>query len=56
MYVADFGHSNTSTTLNIYSHALTSIDKVAGDTLDKILFKRKHTFRIQKKKKEEALV
>ena len=50
------GHSNTSTTLNIYSHALTAVDKVAGDTLDKILFKRKHTFRIQRKKKEEAHV
>lgn len=50
------GHSNIGTTLNVYSHALTSVDKVAGNTLDKILFKRKHTFRIQKKKKEDVLV
>ena len=50
------GHSNIGTTLNVYSHALTSVDKVAGNTLDKILFKRKHAFRIQKKKKEDVLV
>lgn len=49
------GHSNIGTTLNVYSHALTSVDKVAGNTLDKILFKRKHKFRIKKKKKEDVL-
>ena len=48
------GHSNTSTTLNIYSHALTAVDKVAGDTLEKILFKRKHKRKIARKKKEVA--
>lgn len=50
------GHSNIGTTLNVYSHALTSVDKVAGNTLDKILFKRKNNkFKIQKKKKEDVL-
>lgn len=33
------GHSNTSTTLNIYSHALKSADKTAADKLENILFK-----------------
>lgn len=50
------GHSNVGTTLNVYSHALASVDKTAGNTLDKILFKRKHTFKIQKKKKEDVIV
>lgn len=49
------GHSNSSTTLNIYSHALTAVDKVAGNTLEKILFKRKHSHKIIRKKKEVAL-
>lgn len=46
------GHSNTSTTLNIYAHAITGVDKQAGDTLDKILLKRKNVHRIKRKKKE----
>lgn len=32
------GHSNTSTTLNIYSHALKSSDKDASDKLSSIMF------------------
>ncbi|URZ14082.1 site-specific integrase [Clostridium felsineum] len=32
------GHSNTSTTLNIYSHALKSADKDAADKLNTIIF------------------
>lgn len=32
------GHSNTSTTLNIYTHALQSADKVAADKLSNIMF------------------
>lgn len=32
------GHSNTSTTLNIYSHALKSADKDAADKIGNILF------------------
>ena len=31
------GHAQTSTTLNIYTHALTSKDKQAADTLDDVL-------------------
>jgi len=46
------GHSNTSTTLNIYAHAITGVDKQAGETLDKILLKRKNVHRIKRKKKE----
>lgn len=47
------GHSNTSTTLNIYAQAITGVDKTAGETLDNILFKRHTVFRIKRKKKEE---
>lgn len=36
---ARLGHSNTSTTLNIYSHALRSADKVAADKIEEIMFK-----------------
>lgn len=32
------GHSNTSTTLNIYSHALKSTDKIAAEKLGNIIF------------------
>ena len=46
------GHSNTSTTLNIYAHAITGVDKQAGETLYKILLKRKNVHRIKRKKKE----
>ena len=35
---ARLGHSNTSTTLNIYSHALKSADKVAADKMEEIMF------------------
>lgn len=35
---ARLGHSNTSTTLNIYSHALKSADKVAAEKIDDIMF------------------
>ncbi len=35
------GHSNTSTTLNIYSHALKSADKTAADKMDEIMFNSK---------------
>ncbi|WP_053955917.1 tyrosine-type recombinase/integrase [Inediibacterium massiliense] len=38
---ARLGHSNTSTTLNIYSHALKSADKVAADRIGDIIFKDK---------------
>jgi integrase len=36
---ARLGHSNTSTTLNIYSHALRSADKVAAEKIEEIMFK-----------------
>lgn len=49
------GHSNTSTTLNIYAQAVTGVDKTAGETLDKILFKRKNAFKIKRKKTEGIL-
>lgn len=49
------GHSNTSTTLNIYAQAITGVDKTAGETLDNILFKRHNVFRIKRKKKEEIV-
>lgn len=32
------GHSNADTTLNVYSHALVDIDRLACDTLEKCLF------------------
>lgn len=35
---ARLGHSNTSTTLNIYSHALQSADEVAAEKMEKIMF------------------
>lgn len=34
---ARLGHSQTSTTLNIYAHALKSLDETASDALDEIL-------------------
>lgn len=33
------GHSNASTTLNIYSHSLKSVDQVAGEKIGDIIFK-----------------
>lgn len=35
---ARLGHSNASTTLNIYSHALKSMDQVASDKIGNIIF------------------
>lgn len=35
---ARIGHSNKSTTLNIYSHALKSADKVAAEKMEEIIF------------------
>ncbi|OHW61416.1 putative prophage phiRv2 integrase [Andreesenia angusta] len=35
---ARLGHSNTSTTLNIYSHALQSMDQIAADKIESIMF------------------
>lgn len=35
------GHSNASTTLNIYSHVLKSADKVAANAIEKVMFKSK---------------
>ena len=35
------GHAQTSTTLNIYSHALAKSDERASDTLDDLIFKPK---------------
>lgn len=35
---ARLGHSNTSTTLNIYSHALKSADEVAAEKMENIMF------------------
>lgn len=35
------GHSNTSTTLNIYSHALKSADKSAAEKMEEIMFSTK---------------
>lgn len=32
------GHSNVDTTLDIYSHALTNIDRLASDTIEKCLY------------------
>lgn len=32
------GHSNVDTTLNVYSHALTNVDRLASDTLEKCLY------------------
>ena len=34
------GHTNTSTTLNIYSHALKELDKTASDKLESIFLKK----------------
>lgn len=34
------GHSSTSTTLNIYSHALEELDRKAADTLENVLTKK----------------
>ncbi|MFR1061745.1 MAG: hypothetical protein ACLSEY_15320 [Enterocloster sp.] len=34
------GHSNTSTTLNIYSHALEELDRKAADVLADVLMKK----------------
>jgi integrase len=33
------GHSNTSTTWNIYSHVLKSADQGASDVMEKVMFK-----------------
>lgn len=49
------GHSNTGTTLNVYAQAIAGVDKTAGETLDKILFKRQKVFKIKRKKKEEII-
>ena len=51
------GHSSTSITLDTYAHVLTAVDKVAGETLEKILLKRKQKLKIRKKilRKEEIL-
>lgn len=38
MLVVDFGHSNVDTTLNVYSHALTNVDRLASDTIEKCLY------------------
>lgn len=35
---ARLGHSDTSTTLNIYSHQLKSVDKIAAEKMEKIMF------------------
>lgn len=32
------GHSNVDTTLNVYSHALTNVDRLASDTIEKCLY------------------
>ena len=37
------GHSETSTTLNVYTHALKSADKIAADVMDRILKESKST-------------
>jgi len=37
------GHADFSTTMNIYSHVLESVDKQAADTIDKAVFKGSHT-------------
>lgn len=42
------GHSNTSTTLNIYAHALKSADKDAAEKMSNILFKNNKSTSIKK--------
>ena len=56
------GHSNTGTTLNIYSEALPEVDKTTSEIMDKVLFQRQknnnqtiHKRKIVLKKKEQAL-
>lgn len=49
------GHANTSTTLNIYAHTTSGIDKASGQTLDKILFNRNKVFKIARKKKVKIM-
>ena len=36
---SQLGHAKTSTTMNIYAHALKEVDKKAADTLENILMK-----------------
>lgn len=40
------GHSNADTTLNIYSHSLIDIDRLACDTLEKYLYEDEEEFKI----------
>lgn len=56
------GHSNTNTTLDIYSEALPEVDKTTSQIMDQVLFKRpkitnttNNKRRIILKKKEQAL-
>ena len=42
------GHAQTSTTVNIYAHAIRSADEAATDTLQDILTPRKPAVRIRK--------
>jgi len=37
-HITYLGHSNVDTTLDVYSHALTNIDRLASDTLEKCLY------------------
>jgi len=40
------GHSNTDTTLDVYSHALVDVDKLASETMEKFLFEDEEEFKI----------
>lgn len=37
---AQLGHAQTSTTMNIYAHALKESDKIASDTMERMLAKQ----------------
>lgn len=59
------GHSNTETTLDIYSEALPETDKTTSETMDKVLFQRdkipkenitQHKRKLSLRKKERTLV
>ena len=41
------GHANVSTTLNIYTHALTKLDRTASDSLDNLFSDKKDTLQSQ---------
>ena len=38
---ARLGHSNTSTTVNIYGHVLKTADQAASDAIGNVMFKKK---------------